>query len=52
LIAYERRKEEKEMRLYLLRHGPAGNRDNWTADDYLRPLTQKGEHTMQAAAAA
>lgn len=39
------------MRLYLLRHGPAGNRDNWTADDYLRPLTQKGEHTMQAAAA-
>ncbi len=39
------------MRLYLLRHGPAGNRDNWTADDYLRPLTQKGEHTMHAAAA-
>lgn len=38
------------MRLYLMRHGPAGNRDTWTGDDNLRPLTEKGERRMHAAA--
>jgi phosphohistidine phosphatase len=38
------------MRLYLMRHGPAGNRDAWTGDDSLRPLTEKGERRMRAAA--
>jgi phosphohistidine phosphatase len=38
------------MRLYLMRHGPAGNRGTWAADDFLRPLTQKGERVMRAAA--
>lgn len=38
------------MRIYLMRHGLAGNRDTWTDDDSLRPLTEKGERRMRAAA--
>src|SRR5580765_5134354 len=40
----------KDMRIYLMRHGPAGNRDTWTDDDSLRPLTEKGERRTRAAA--
>ncbi len=39
------------MRLYLLRHGPAGSRDTWQGDDALRPLTEKGARRMREAAA-
>jgi phosphohistidine phosphatase len=38
------------MRLYLMRHGPAGNGATWTGDDRLRPLTEKGVRRMRAAA--
>jgi phosphohistidine phosphatase len=38
------------MRLYLMRHGPAGNSATWQGDDSLRPLTEKGMHRMRAAA--
>ncbi|HKT38507.1 MAG TPA: phosphohistidine phosphatase SixA [Ktedonobacterales bacterium] len=39
------------MRLYLMRHGLAGNRDTWTGNDSLRPLTEKGERRTREAAA-
>jgi phosphohistidine phosphatase len=38
------------MRLYLMRHGPAGSGATWTGSDRLRPLTEKGERRMRAAA--
>ncbi|MGE5333592.1 MAG: phosphohistidine phosphatase SixA [Nitrososphaerota archaeon] len=38
------------MRIYLMRHGLAGNRDAWQGDDRLRPLTDKGERRIYAAA--
>src|SRR5262249_48637670 len=38
------------MRLYLMRHGPAGERATWTDDDQLRPLTEKGDRRMRSAA--
>jgi len=28
---------------YVVRHGKAGSRGNWTGDDRLRPLTKKGQ---------
>lgn len=31
------------MILYFLRHGLAGNREDWEGDDRARPLTKKGE---------
>ena len=34
------------MILYFLRHGVAGNREEWQGDDGLRPLTQKGMKNM------
>ncbi len=42
------------MRLVIIRHGPAGNREEWEAegrDDSLRPLTADGKKEMRAAAA-
>lgn len=30
------------MALYLIRHAKAGQRDRWTGDDALRPLSKKG----------
>jgi phosphohistidine phosphatase len=38
------------MQLYLLRHGPADNRETWKGNDSLRPLTEKGQRKMRAAA--
>ena len=40
------------MKLYLLRHGPAGQRNEWTGDDFLRPLTDEGKQRMAHEAAA
>ena len=34
------------MILYFLRHGVAGNREDWKGDDALRPLTKKGMKNM------
>jgi phosphohistidine phosphatase SixA len=34
--------EAHDVELYLLRHGHAGNPREWTGDDALRPLSQKG----------
>jgi 8-oxo-dGTP diphosphatase len=34
--------------LYLLRHAKAGDRDAWTEDDRLRPLTSKGRRQAEA----
>jgi len=34
------------MILYFLRHGVAGNREEWKGDDALRPLTKKGMKNM------
>ncbi len=42
------------MKLVIIRHGPAGDRDEWEAegrDDRLRPLTSEGKKEMQRAAA-
>jgi phosphohistidine phosphatase len=42
------------VRLVIIRHGPAGNREEWEADggdDRLRPLTAEGRKEMRAAAA-
>ena len=36
--------------LYLVRHGAAGDRQSWSGDDSLRPLSERGE--MQAAGLA
>lgn len=38
------------MRLYFLRHGQAGTRDEWTGPDEDRPLTRRGISETQAAA--
>jgi phosphohistidine phosphatase len=34
------------MILYFLRHGIAEERETWTTDDALRPLTKKGENKL------
>lgn len=39
-------------KLYFLRHGQAGNRDEWQGDDSARPLTTEGKRRMKAEAAA
>ncbi len=36
--------------IFFLRHGSAGNRDNWKKDDRLRPLTKKGRKQAQSIA--
>ncbi len=38
------------MILYFLRHGLAGDRETWTGDDALRPLTKRGRERLEAAA--
>lgn len=38
------------MRLYILRHGRAGDRETWQGDDRLRPLTEDGKERTVAAA--
>jgi phosphohistidine phosphatase len=40
------------MILYFLRHGVAGNREEWKGDDALRPLTKKGMKSMVSQAKA
>ncbi|MBV8425243.1 MAG: phosphohistidine phosphatase SixA [Candidatus Eremiobacteraeota bacterium] len=35
------------MRLYFLRHGQAGERDDWHGDDFDRPLTTDGIKRME-----
>ena len=44
------RERRHEMRLYLMRHGPAGDSATWTGDDRLRPLTEKGKRKVESAA--
>jgi phosphohistidine phosphatase len=39
------------MKLYFLRHGLAGERDEWTGSDYDRPLTEEGKERMAHQAA-
>ncbi len=39
------------MKLYFLRHGIAEERDGWTGDDALRPLTDKGKQRLGEVAA-
>ena len=39
------------MILYFLRHGLAGDRDEWTGDDFRRPLTEEGKERMVREAA-
>jgi phosphohistidine phosphatase len=39
------------MKLYFLRHGLAGNRDEWESDDSARPLTEEGIAKMKKSAA-
>jgi phosphohistidine phosphatase len=38
------------MQLYFLRHGKAGDRDEWTGPDFDRPLTAEGRDEMRAVA--
>ena len=38
------------MKLYLVRHGKAGDSETWTGNDELRPLTEDGRAEMLAAA--
>lgn len=38
------------MKLYFLRHGQAGERDDWHGDDFDRPLTTDGIKRMERAA--
>jgi len=38
------------MQLYFLRHGKAGDRDEWTGPDFERPLTAEGREEMRAVA--
>jgi phosphohistidine phosphatase len=40
------------LKLYFLRHGQAGNRQDWQGDDSKRPLTIEGKKRMQREAAA
>lgn len=37
-----------QARALLIRHGDAGDRDRWTGDDRLRPLTRRGRRQAQA----
>jgi len=39
------------VNLYFLRHGLAGDRDDWTGDDFSRPLTEEGHERMAREAA-
>jgi phosphohistidine phosphatase len=39
------------LKLYFLRHGQAGNRQDWHGDDSERPLTVEGKKRMQREAA-
>jgi len=39
------------MILYFLRHGLAGDRDEWTGGDFERPLTEEGKKRMAREAA-
>lgn len=39
------------MLLHLIRHGHAGHRSDWHADDELRPLVRRGEREAEAIAA-
>jgi phosphohistidine phosphatase len=39
------------MKLYFLRHGPAGQHGEWQGDDRKRPLTSKGKEHIELAAA-
>ncbi len=39
------------LKLYFLRHGQAGNREDWHGDDSQRPLTVEGKRRMKRAAA-
>jgi phosphohistidine phosphatase len=34
------------MKLYFLRHGLAGDQENWHGDDQSRPLTEQGMQAM------
>ena len=36
--------------VYLIRHGKAGEREDWTAPDHLRPLTKPGRRQAQSLA--
>ena len=38
------------MHVYILRHGNAGDREQWTGDDRKRPLTEEGRKEMRAIA--
>ncbi len=38
--------------VYFLRHGPAGDRGEWTGDDFDRPLTAEGKTRVEHEAAA
>ena len=38
------------MHLYIVRHGPAGNRDEWSGPDSERPLTPKGKQVVHRVA--
>ncbi len=40
------------LKLYFLRHGQAGNRQDWHGDDSARPLTGEGKKRMEREAAA
>jgi phosphohistidine phosphatase len=40
------------MKLYFLRHGLAGERSEWKADDAKRPLTKAGKEKIEDAAAS
>jgi phosphohistidine phosphatase len=39
------------MKLYFLRHGSAGQRGEWTGNDFDRPLTEEGKERMARQAA-
>ncbi|MCL4396107.1 MAG: phosphohistidine phosphatase SixA, partial [Chloroflexi bacterium] len=49
-LAYQPR-SRNDMRIYFLRHGLAGDRNDWTGDDYDRPLTEEGKERMTRQAA-
>lgn len=40
------------LKLYMLRHGLAGNRSEWKDDDTKRPLTEEGKEKIEDAAAS
>lgn len=62
LLNYERDREliiETDLKkvaqtgtMFFLRHASAGNRDKWTTDDRLRPLTKRGRRQAAAIAAS